>query len=556
MNHKPLKKVSIKMTILANYLLKNTENNTIMKNLIILAFLVFTYLGYSQLIDPFGKIIVHEIKMNKQDNGTYIGAVEWTTGGIDSLQRYIVKGLDVKAPVLVRIISKAPDHNIDLSFHKSGWDKTESKISTDGDKFVDKIFRTMNTAGIGVRSKVAGIPYLIIVKVGLQFPSTKSLIRITDDKEEYAKHMRSIGYTGELFAGDDNSSMGNNSSTIMSSSGDNNTLMYIIIGLLAVIAILIAVFLLKRKSSKNTTLLFIIFCSAQFCMAQSSQPKWVPLDGQGESPVFYEYRTSNVANQNTVPVTTVMNVREVDIDVQANPGDVFLERRQMRIETNPGSRELTGSEAEEVQRRMREANEQFDEDYGEDSPGEETEGDQRTLPVDRDNEELDRLRRQVRRLQQQVDLLSQEDEEFEEDENEEAEIVIYCEQEEYCRTCMEKGFDDFATHYVYLQYLQDFYLSEINYITTQISYGNSLASVPGAGLGWGPILRNTIMPAVNELTRTYNTAFDGYIESMESDLETIRGCHTAEDALLPSVGGYEAQMYALINTLKASRINQ
>ncbi len=58
----------------------------------------------------------------------------------------------------------------------------------------------MGVIGLGVYSEVAGIPYLITVKVGLQFPSTNSLIRITDDKEEYAQHLRKLGYNGELFA--------------------------------------------------------------------------------------------------------------------------------------------------------------------------------------------------------------------------------------------------------------------------------------------------------------------------------------------------------------------
>ncbi|MCF6279562.1 MAG: hypothetical protein L3J14_04360, partial [Flavobacteriaceae bacterium] len=163
-----------------------------LKPLVIIVFLTMSLIANSQLIDPFGKVITHEIKLKKLNDGTRAGAIEWTTGGLDSLQRFVISGLDVKSPVMVRIISKAPDHNIDLSFHKNKWDKVESKISTNGNKFVDKTFRTMNEAGLGVFSKVAGIPYLITVKVGLQFPSTQSLIRITDNKEEYAQHMRKM----------------------------------------------------------------------------------------------------------------------------------------------------------------------------------------------------------------------------------------------------------------------------------------------------------------------------------------------------------------------------
>ncbi|MGC1516462.1 MAG: hypothetical protein WA810_12865, partial [Maribacter sp.] len=94
-----------------------------MRTILILIFLVIGHLGNAQLIDPFGKVITHEIKLTKLNEGGYSGAMQWTTGGIDSLQRFVVKGLSVKAPVMVRIISKAPKHNIDVSFHKSSWDK-------------------------------------------------------------------------------------------------------------------------------------------------------------------------------------------------------------------------------------------------------------------------------------------------------------------------------------------------------------------------------------------------------------------------------------------------
>lgn len=63
-----------------------------MRIIIILSFLLFGYLGNTQLIDPFGKVVTHEIKLTKLDDGAYMGAMEWTTGGIDSLQRFVVRG--------------------------------------------------------------------------------------------------------------------------------------------------------------------------------------------------------------------------------------------------------------------------------------------------------------------------------------------------------------------------------------------------------------------------------------------------------------------------------
>ncbi|CAN0599060.1 unnamed protein product, partial [Ectocarpus sp. 12 AP-2014] len=76
-----------------------------MRTILILILLAFSNLSNAQLTDFFGKTIVHEIKLNKLDDGTYAGAMEWTTGGADSLQRFIINGLDVKTPVMVRIIS-------------------------------------------------------------------------------------------------------------------------------------------------------------------------------------------------------------------------------------------------------------------------------------------------------------------------------------------------------------------------------------------------------------------------------------------------------------------
>jgi hypothetical protein len=516
------------------------------KSILLLFIISISYAGNAQLIDPFGKVITHEIKLKKLNNGTFVGAAEWTTGSLDSLQRFIVKGLDVKAPVMVRITSKAPDHNIDLSFHKKNWDIVESKISTNGKKFVDKTFRTMNIAGLGVRSKVAGIPYLITVKVGLQFPSTKSLIRITDDKDEYTKHLRKMGFNGAVFESNNTSESTNSSSS--SNSNGNNNLIFIVIVLLAIIIILLIV---KMKNSRNTTLLLLIFCSVQFCIAQSSQPKLVPIDGQGNSPVFYEYQTSNVGNQ--VPVETIMNIGVADMVVAR---DTSLETVLVRLDTAPGVEELNGEEAAEVLRRIKEANEQFDSDYGEGSPGEGTQGNQRTLPTDGTAEELNRLREQVEQLQQQVELLSQEDEASDDDFDGGNEVLLYCEDLEACRGCVSEATHAFNVHVAYWNYLQHFYLKEVDDLNDKIEYGNTLASMPGFGIAWGPILTTVIRPAMNKLKAAYNKKFNEYIESIEADLERISACYEGPNGRFRTNDSFEIQAYAIINSLKAARINK
>ncbi len=520
-----------------------------MKTIITLVFAVFSHFAFGQLIDPFGKVITHEIKLKKLDNGMYAGAMEWTTGGVDSLQRFIVKGLDVKSPVMVRIVSKAPDHNIDLSFHKKNWDKVESKISTDGNKFADKIFRTMSIAGLGVSSEVAGIPYLIIIKVGLQFPSTKSLIRLTDDKEEYAMHLRKMGFTGAIFEDHDSSGGSNRATRSNETSGEGrNTLTYTIIGLLTIIIILLILFLFKRNKSKNTALLVFLFCSIQIITAQNSEPKLVPVSGQGDSPVFYEYQNENVSNQVPVPDVAQSPAKGPD-----KSGRIYT---PVRIELGAGVKELTGYEADDIQTEMREADQQFNDDYGADSPGEPTAGDQRNLPSDRTTEELDALRREVQQLQRQVDLLSQEDEAFDDDTDAGGGALIYCEDVDVCQNCVESKIAKFNTHLAYWNYLQKFYLKEVDDLNDKIEYGNTLASIPDYGLAWGPILMGVVRPAMKKLKDAYNKKFDEYILSIEADLQALSACYEGPDGGFSTNESFEIQAYAIINSLKAARINK
>lgn len=524
------------------------------KLLLILVFLAITFIGNAQLIDPFGKVITHEIKLKKLKDSTRAGAIEWTTGGLDSLQRFVISGLDVKSPVMVRIISKAPDHNIDLSFHKNKWDKVESKISTNGDKFVEKTFRTMNEAGLGVSSKVAGIPYLITVKVGLQFPSTQSLIRVTDNKEEYVRHMRRMGFSGQLFEDDNSNSSTSSNGESNNSNGGNSTLTYIIIGLLSIIIILLAVFLLKRKSTKNTTLVLILLCSSQFSFAQMLEPKLVPVDGQGNSPVFYEYSTQNVESQKTVPILKP-RVRDTNVTIPLDESGTFIETRPVRIESNPDSIELSPQDVEDLTRRMGASDEEFSTNYGEGSPGENTEGEQRTLPVDIIQEELDALRRQVQQLQQQVDLLSQDDEDYDRDDDGGGEMLLYCEDIQACQRCLERTLLAFSKHRAYFDFMQKYYLRRVTVLNQWIEYGNAMSALPGGGgMAWGPILLYKVRPSMDKLTEVYNERFDGYIASMEEDLEGISACYGGPNGRFNSRAGYEAQMFSVLEALKASRI--
>jgi len=517
------------------------------------------YLGNTQLTDPFGKVIVHEIKLTKLDNGSFMGAMEWVSGGPDSLQKFIVNGLDINAPVMVRLISKAPEHNIDLSFHKKKWNKPVSKISTGKEKFVEKIFRTMGPAGIGVSASVAGIPYLIIVKVGLQFPSTNIPISFTDDKGVYAKHLRKLGIAGDVITDTNNTKSNTIDSSNESSASNSNTLMYIIIGLLVMIILLLGVFLLKKSSAKTISVMVIAIFYGQFAMAQFAAPKLVPVSGQGDSPVFFEYQHYNVTDQKPALFNNEGG-RTIIFDAP-DPRDktgTFRTERTVRINPQAGVTELYGTLADEVNERMNLSNDQFDNTYIDNMPGEETEGEQRVIPPDLDNATLNQLRRQVQALQQQVDLLSQEDQAFDRNQSDVAPMMLYCEDIPLCVQCVDNAMLSFTTRRAYLQYLQDFYLSRVTVLNDWIEYGNTVSSMAGGGgFAWGPILLHQVRPAMDELKAAYRKKFDEYIATLEEDLEKIQACteRLNEGGSSSGIASYEMQKFMVMTALKASKIN-
>ncbi|GAB5555239.1 MAG: hypothetical protein Sapg2KO_48300 [Saprospiraceae bacterium] len=485
-----------------------------MRILLSIVFLLFSHLSYAQLIDPFGKIETHEISLTKLADGSFTGAAEWITAPKDSLQRFVVNGLDINMPVMVRIVSKAPEHNIDLNFYKTDWKTIESTVSTDGEKFADKTFRTARSAGIGIHSDVAGIPYLLIVKTGLKFPVTKSLIRVTDDQEAYARHIKKMGITDDSFTERNNSSKESAGNTKGSSSNNNSTLLYILIGLLTIIILLLLLFLAKKKSSKITTLLILALASSQICVAQAKGPIMVPISGQGDAPVFLEYETQNVANQ--VPV---------DYPV-------------VRLEANQGSVKLSAAETKDLRRRMRADSEEFENNYIDNMPGKTTEDGQR-IPDSFNQDELNSLRREVRALRQQVELLSQEDEEYDADANsdlndessgsqdENSGVLIYCEDIAACVSCLDQSMIKLSARISKFRVLQKFYSSEIESINRKISFGNAFSSVtPIVGVVWQNKLSQDIMPAVLTLHKAYNDKFDQYLESLEAELNFIDECPT------------------------------
>lgn len=522
-----------------------------MKNILTLTFLAFCFLSNAQLIDPFGKIVTHEIKLTKLEDGAYMGAMEWTTGGIDSLQRFVINDLDIKAPVMVRIISKAPNHNIDLSFYKKNWEDVESTISTDGDKFTDKIFRTMGMAGIGVSSKVAGIPYLIIVKVGLQFPSTKSLIRITDDIEEYKRYLQKKGISGNVYL-DTNTESSNEQGLASSITGkNNNTLLYIVIGLLALIIVLLCVFLLRKQKSKTMLMLVLSIGFGISAMAQyTNAPKPVPIGNPIGEPVFVDYRTSNVANQNPTAIENP-RVRDTYTDTRIGDSGVLTSRTHVRIESNPESRELSRQEIEDLNRRMQEGDEQFDRDYRDNMPGEPTDGDLRIPPINQTQEELEQLRRQVRQLQREVARLSLEDEEYEEDQSDDDTILVHCEYKQECQSCLNNHYRKFIQYQGYFGTLQRIYLNKMRVLQGRIANAHAVSSIPGAGLGY-PQVRNKALTSIDKVRMAYNNKFDEYIETMQQHLEKIENCYQNHEVAFDEV--FVRELHDFIRRLESSRI--
>lgn len=438
----------------------------------------------------------------------------------------------------------------------------------------------MNIAGVGVSADVAGIPYLLIVRVGLKFPVTKSLVRITDDKEEYASHLSKMGIAGDSFTEQNNSSgamIGNS----------NNTLLYILIGLLTIIVILLVVFLVKKQGSKNSTLLLFALASTQLCVAQTEgprmvpvpgqsgtpvfyeeAPRMVPISGQGDAPVFYEYETQNVANQVPIdynsPGVMPAHDRVANVDVPVPGGDgTFRTNTIVRLNPNPGSIELSPAETEDIQRRMDKEREEFESRYIDKMPGKATEGGQR-VPNNFNKAELVRLKNEVNELRRQVALLSQEDAEYDTNASGNAgsnsngatgEIVIYCDDIPACTRCLNQGLDAIYGRDSKFQYLQNFYSREIKDINERIAFGNAWSNVHGvSAIVWQKVLHKQIMPAVQNLRKAYSDKFDEYIESMREELQSISACNATHNP-----GGFgnraiENQASALIAFYNSTKI--
>jgi hypothetical protein len=275
------------------------------------------------------------------------------------------------------------------------------------------------------------------------------------------------------------------------------------------------------------------------------------------SSVFVDYQTHNVESQ--VPIDYDNSGLRPAMDRTAHVSNDGGETYQpVGLQPNQGSNELSGDEVEDIRRRMEEDRENFERDFGKDSPGNPTEGDQRTLPTDLIIEELNSLRRQVQQLQQQVDLLSEEDEEYEEDfDGGGGEILLYCEDLQACRSCIQRGMNKFNTHRAYFNFLQKYYLKKATDLNDWIEYGNALSSLPGGGgMAWTPILLHKVRPAMDDLKEAYNKKFDEYIASMEVDLEEVRACYGGVNGRFRSRDGYEFQMFAVLNALKASKIHK
>ena len=156
---------------------------------VLLTFITALFIGqiaYAQSTKNAKKIRVHEIKLEKRDDGTRVGAMYWQTSLKDSVQKFVLNDIDIFDPVQVILSSFSMGNEVKLVFYGETGRPPLATISSNGKKIGKKVFRTVKSQQLGVTSKVEGIPYMILVTAGKKFPvSDKPLIRVTNDKKAY-----------------------------------------------------------------------------------------------------------------------------------------------------------------------------------------------------------------------------------------------------------------------------------------------------------------------------------------------------------------------------------
>lgn len=485
---------------------------TTIKLLFFITLLFVGQIAFTQSPKKTKKIPIHEIKLEKRDDNTRVGAMHWQTSIKDSVQKFIINDIDILDPVQVVLTSFSMGSEVNLDFYDNLGESAVARISSNGKKIGQKIFRTVKSQEIGITSKVDGIHYIILVTVGKKFPvSSKPLIRLTNDKKAYelAVKQQNSSKTSIIAASSEN---GPSSMNQIEGKNDNNTLLYIIISLLAVIAVVLIIFLLKKKGIKKIVPIIIFALCVNTLFGQSDSPTQLLMRDIDKILDGYDRRTSP---------TTTESVPIVEFE-----GEPWYPQDPIPIEI--GGISVSQDEWDSMifmnMARMREEYVKFNELINENMAGITDKQGRNTLRIDSNEEEIERMSRRIRTLERQVEVLTQQDRSQLPPPDPGWHITIYCQNITDCTECFQTQYNELAGLQAKFTILNSRYSQAEITLKNKIEWGNSWAnSVPGLSLGWTPILKKLQEQRLG-WARVYSQKSLEFLDNLEVILQGFQQC--------------------------------
>ena len=495
------------------------------------------------------KYDVHEIKLFERADGSKAGAIAWSTAQSDSVQKFVIRNLDIMEPVQVLLQALSPNDEVTMQFVKEKWSEPESSISAKGKNIGKKTFRTYKTAAMSIKAKKAGIPYLILVQVGKKLPAKSApLFKITNNKEEYENYQK--GKRENTIGSDMGVTSIANSESGNGNPPANSTFLYIIIGLLVLIVALLGYFIFIKKGSKKVLMvIFLIGLGIYPAWSQETGPIQIPF-GDGSSTT--DAGITGLVNQ-TLIVDLYKRLSEQATKL-ANLNDSYdylNEQLGALYDTvYEGLADLSEADSylDEAYLALRDEFNQFKNDFVDNMPGQDTEGGHRVIPPGVSEVELNRIKSRIHDLEEKVAFLSNRDSNYAPEDDDQESVLVYCEEIRDCAMCLGDKAGAIIDVEEKLRELNRI-IKYAEWITeTGIATGNSLAnSAPGMGMGWSRQLLE-IQTSRRKLWEQYHDKY--------KELSTTR-LDKAIDILKECNRNYNGDggIYLDIDALKKSAIN-
>lgn len=501
-----------------------------MKTIKIIFFTILsTTLIYGQKVNELGdqNKKFHTIKLEKDKNGYKSGAAEWITGGKDSVQNFMVKPLKLQEPVYVTLSTKFPQYELKLRCYTGDRENPYIIKSTKGEKFASHIFRVQSDATFGVESDVKGVPYLLYITTGKPFPiSDKPFLRIVSTEDEYNAAKKNLNIVGVSNQTSLSTSQGSSNSST-SSKEENNGLLYSIIGFL-VAGILFLVFFLIKKSknqSKSLPLLLLIFTlSISNVWSQDGGGVFILDEPPLENPFILSGDDANAAVQNYNDQTfTNIPIVESQGPVYYN-GIPIVESHGPTWEVAEGMEDISGTpEALEMQKRMKESRENFEEEFRDKMPGEINDKGRNQLPIDATQKQINEMSERIQRLQREVAFLRESDRQHRPAEN--PGVIIYCTDNKDCAECYKEWLikvDNLISVFAELQSIHGSIMTQLNGVLDHVK---AIAnSTPGASMGY-ELNISGINRTMNNHRENYNKKFDEFLDNFKQIIDQAHKCN-------------------------------